>query len=505
MRVKALATSLLIALSMQAPCISVRAEDKSDDATKAALTAAQSESWRKKPPEAPDPRPFKLPKIESFKLTNGLSVQLVEDHRYPLVTMALGLKVGSANDPAKKKGVAAMTADMLTQGTKKKTSKQIADEVDFIGGALRAGADNDFTILSSSVLSRYTDRLIASFEDVLFNPTFPQAEFDLKKTNLIQELAMKRSNPDFLLEERFAKVIFGDHPYSHIAPTPESVKSITRQDLEAFHKANYLPNESALVIIGDFDSAKVRPLISKDFSEQWKPGRIAHIDASGMPTRSEQRIYLVDRPGSVQSNIKIGNIAIKRTDPDYYALTLANQILGGAANSRLFLNLREAKSYTYGAYSGVSAQREPGAFGAEASVRTEVTAPSLQEFFYELSRIRNLKVSDKELNESKKYLTGSFQLGLETQGGLAQRLLEGQLYDLPRDYLETYTDKIMAVTRDDVRNAARKHIDLGHIAIAVVGDAKTIKPELQIFGPVDVYDVSGKVSSESKTDPNPGS
>lgn len=500
MRVKALATSLLIAMSLQVPCTAVWAEGSSESGS---ATTASAEAWRKKPPEAPAPRAFHLPKIESFKLANGLSVQLVEDHRYPLVTIALGLKIGSALDPAKKRGVASLTADMLTEGTKKKTSKQIADEVDFIGGGLKAGADNDFTIVSSSVLSKYTDRLIAVFEDILFNPTFPQAEFDLKKTNLIQELAMKRSNPDFLLEERFAKVIFGDHPYSRIAPTPESVKSITRADLEAFHKANYLPNESALVIIGDFDSAKIRPLISKDFSEQWKPGHIAKTDGQGMPTRTEQRIYLVDRPGSVQSNIKMGNVGIKRTDPDYYALTLANQILGGAANSRLFLNLREAKSFTYGAYSGVAAGKEPGSFGAEASVRTEVTAPSLQEFFYELSRIRNLKVTEKELNEAKKYLTGSFQLGLETQGGLAQRLLEGQLYDLPRDYLETYTDKIMTVSADDVRNVARKHIDLGHIAITVVGDAKVIKPELQIFGPVDVYDVSGKVSSESKSE-NPG-
>jgi zinc protease len=194
MRVKALATSLLIAMSMQAPCISAWAEDSS------AATTASAEAWRKKPPEAPAPRPFHLPKIESFKLANGLSVQLVEDHRYPLVTIALGLKIGSSLDPVKKRGVASLTADMLTEGTKKKTSKQIADEVDFIGGGLKAGADNDFTIVSSSVLSKYTDRLIAVFEDILFNPTFPQAEFDLKKTNLIQELAMKRSNPDFLLE-----------------------------------------------------------------------------------------------------------------------------------------------------------------------------------------------------------------------------------------------------------------------------------------------------------------
>ncbi|MBC7998641.1 MAG: insulinase family protein [Leptolyngbya sp.] len=498
MRVKALAATALLTACMQMPFVAVSAAEESKDAQSA------SEAWRKKAPEVATPRPFKLPKIESYKLTNGLSVQLVEDHRYPFVTCALGIKVGSYSDPANLNGVAAITADMLTQGTKKRTSKEIADEVDFIGGAVKAGADSDFTIISSSALSKYTDRLLDSFQDVLFNPTFPQAEFDLKKANLIQELAMKRSNPDFLLEERFAKVVFGEHPYASISPTPESVKAIKRTDLESFHKANYLPNEAALVIVGDFDSLKLKPMIAKQFGELWKPGRITRAEGAAVPTRTEQKIYLVDRPGSVQSNIKLGNIAIKRTDPDYYALSLANQILGGAANSRLFLNLREQKSFTYGAYSGVSARHEPGSFGAEASVRTEVTAPSLQEFFYELSRLRNIKVADKEITDAKKYMTGSFQLGLETQGGFAQRLLEGQLYDLPRDYLETYTDKIMAVSADDIRNAARKHIDLGHIAITVVGDAKTIKPELQNFGTVEVYDVSGKVGVETKPSTNPG-
>jgi zinc protease len=195
--------------------------------------------------------------------------------------------------------------------------------------------------------------------------------------------------------------------------------------------------------------------------------------------------------------MRIGNVAIKKTDPDYFPMVVANHILGGAAHSRLFLNIREQKGFTYGAYSSLSASKQPGTFTAEAEVRTDVTAPSLEEFLYELDKIRNVKVTDKELKDSKAYIVGSFQLGLEVQSGLAQRLLELKLYDLPDNYLETYTNKVMAVTPDDVRRVARRLIDEDNLVIAVVGDAKKIKPELQYFAPVIVYDTDGKLSSDS--------
>ncbi len=202
----------------------------------------------------------------------------------------------------------------------------------------------------------------------------------------------------------------------------------------------------------------------------------------------------------MQSSIKLGNISIKKTDPDYFPFLVANQILGGATNSRLFLNIREQKGYTYGAYSGIGARKEPGAFAAEAEVRTDVTASSLEEFLYELDRLRKIKVSDKELAQAKSYLAGSFQLGLETQSGLATRLLERKLYVLPDNYLETYVDKIMAVTPEQIRETARKHIDLDNIVICIVGDANKIKSELQYFADVSVYDAAGKPISINKND-----
>lgn len=462
-----------------------------------------SEAWRKKPPVMPPPRPFKFPQVDAYRLPNGLTVQLVEDHRVPFITMSLGFKAGSSLEPAEMLGLAGLTASMLTEGTQSKTSKQIADEVDFIGGALNAAYDYDNSLISGSALSKYSDRLLNVLADVVLRPVFPQAELDLKKTNLIQDLIIKRSEPDFLLEERFAKVTFGNHPYSVIAPTKETVERITRQDLKDFHDRQYLPNNAYLVVVGDFDSSKLKNEIAAKFDE-WKSGSATIVKQPEVPVQRGRKIYLVDRPGSVQSSIKLGNISIKKTDPDYFPMVVANQILGGGGNARLFLNIREQKGYTYGAYSAVGARRQPGAFGAEAEVRTDVTAPALEEFLYEISRMRNLKVSDKELADAKAFLAGSFQLGLETQSGLAQRLLEEKLYDLPDNYLETYIDKLLAVSVDDVRRVARKHIDEENLVIAVVGDAKKIKPDLEYFAAVDVYDTAGKLSKESKAASNPG-
>lgn len=456
-----------------------------------------SEAWRKNPPNLPPPRDFKLPVVTKYKLPNGLDVQLLEDHRYPFVTVNLGLKTGSSVDPRGKEGLAGMTADMLTEGTTKKTSKQIADEVDFIGGGLKAYSDLDFTLVSSSALSKYTNRLFECFAEIVLDPVFPQSELDLKKTNLKQELAMKRSTPDFLLEERFNKVVFGDHPYSVVAPTPESIDKIARQDLEDFKNTHYLPNESVLIVVGDFDQAKMKGLIESKFGS-WKAGTMPATTMSKPPAQQGKKIYLVDRPGSVQSSIKLGNVAINKKDPDYFPMMVANQILGGGAQARLFVNIREQKGYTYGAYSSVGARKQPGPFAAEGEVRTEVTSPSLQEFLYELDRLRNVKATEKELKDAKSYLAGSFQLGLETQAGLAQRLLEVSLHDLPPDYLESYSNKIMAVSLDDIRKAARKHIDLNNIVITVVGDANKIKEELELFAPVELYDITGKLSQDGK-------
>ncbi len=461
------------------------------------------EAWRKSAPTVPAPRPFQLPKVESYKLENGLTVEFVEDHRFPFLSFSLGFRHGSAQEPSDLVGVAGMTADLLTEGTTSKKSKEIASAVDFIGGALGASSDYDYTLFSGSALSNYTERLMSIMSDCLLNPTFPEDELTLNKTNMIQELTLKRSDPTFLMRERFNKVVFGSHPYSIVSPSEASINRIGQKDLIAYHKQNYVPNDAVLIVIGDFSPDKMKDLIGKYFGDVWKPGHLEVASLPVPPTQTGRKIYLVDRPGSVQTTLTLGNVGVQRNDPNYFPLIVTNQILGGASNSRLFQNIREQKGYTYGAYSRLSARKDRGYFSAGADVRTEVTGPSLQEFLYELERIRNLKVTDKELNSAKNYLAGSFQLGLETQGGLAQRLLEAKLFDLPADYLETYADKVMAVNIDDVRASARRLIDTDNLVITAVGDAKKIKQDLELFAPVTVYDTQGKLSSGEASESNP--
>src|SRR5262249_47697006 len=316
----------------------------------------------------PAPRPVNLPTLTTYKLKNGLTVQLVEDHRVPFVTLYLGIKAGSSLEPADLTGLASMTSDMLTEGTKTRTSRKIADEIDLIGGGLKGASDYDYTLISASSLSKYTDKLFGLVSDVLLNPSFPEDELKLKKTNLLQELVVKRSQPDFLQEERFNKVIFGNHPYAVVAPTPESVERMSVQALKDFHAKHFVPNEAVLIVVGDFQKAAMQDLIEKSCGA-WAAAALPVVKLPQMPKQLGRRIYLVDRPGSVQAAVKVGNVAINKKDPDYFPLMVANQILGGAAHSRLFLNIREQKGYTYGAYSGFAARRDPGAFAAEAEVR----------------------------------------------------------------------------------------------------------------------------------------
>ena len=227
----------------------------------------QSETFRHSPPALPAPHPFKLMDITSYTLPNGLSVQLLPDHRVPLVTVQLGVNAGASLEPKTLLGLAGITADMITEGTSSRTSKEIANEIDFIGGALGATANHDSVIVGSSALSKYTPRLLNIFADVVLQPNFPEDELKLQKTNLIQELSIKRSEPDFLVDERFSKSTFGDHPYAVIAPTEKTVQAITKEDLQKFHNEHYLPNESYLVVVGDFDLEKIKALIDEKFGQ----------------------------------------------------------------------------------------------------------------------------------------------------------------------------------------------------------------------------------------------
>lgn len=469
-----------------------------------ASSANIDEAFRATKPALPPPKAFKLPAVKTFQLDNGLKVQFIENHKYPYVEVFLGMKTGTVDNNPDKLGIAELVARMLNDGTDTKKQKEISEEIEFIGGSFGTNADYDFTILSAGCLSNYTDRLFSLLADVLLHPSFPEDELKISKSNWIQALNMRRSDPDYLLQERFRKVVFGDHPYGALAPKPEAINSISQSDLKKFRELNYLPNDSLLLVIGDFDDKKTEALVKSSFGS-WKSGQRKKKELPAMPQQKDRHVYLIDRPDSAQSSVAIGNLGIKKKDPDYFVAKVMNQILGGSSSSRLFMNLREAKGYTYGAYSDLAFSVYPDVFSAGASVRTEVTEPAVKEFLSELDRIRDSSVTNEELDFAKKYLVGNYQLGLETQGGLAHRLLDVGLYDLDDNYLETFTDKIMAVSKEDVQRVAKRVIQSNDFVITVVGDAKKVKQGLEQFGKVETYDLNGDLVTRSNPTKEPES
>lgn len=452
----------------------------------------QTEDFRKQAPPPLPAKPLNIPKPYETTLPNGLQVVIVEDPRLPLVSYRLALRAGDVNDPQDTPGLMDMVTGLLNEGTARRSSKQIADEVARYGATLSAGANADYSTVAASSLSMYRNEILDLLADVVLNPTFPEAEVKLAQQNALQGLKQQRSQPGFLANERMSQVLFGQHPYSVISATPESIGAMTHERLLAFHRSMFVPNNAVLVVVGDIRRDDMLKRIT-DLFGKWPKGQTDARQFPAPPARNERALYIVDRPGSAQSNIVIANPAINRTSSDYFPMLLMNVVLGANASSRLFMNLREEKGYTYGAYSELDARRLAGSFRETAEVRTPVTGPSLKEFFYELGRIRDETVADKEIRDAKSYLTGVFPIQIETQEGLINRLVQIKMYDLPADYLQTYRDRINSVTAADIQRVARQYIQPEKAAIVIVGDAAAIMEQVKPFAQkIEVYDISGK-------------
>lgn len=425
-------------------------------------------------------------------LSNGLTVVIVEDSRLPLVSYRLAFRAGDAHDPSELPGLTDLLTGLLTEGTQSLTSRQIADEVGRMGATLSSGANSDYTTVAASSLATFSDKILDLIADVTRNPSFPENEVELIKQNTKESLRQQRAQPSFLATEMVSRVVFGEHPYSVIAPTLESLDATTRERIVEFHRSKFLPNNAVFVIAGDVRSENMLKRIESLFGD-WKPGELPTDNFPSPPTRNARSAYLVDRPGSAQSNIVIANSGITRTSPDYFPMLLMHTVLGANASSRLFMNLREEKGYTYGAYSSLDARRTAGTLRVSAEVRTPVTGDSLKEFFYELNRICNQPVSDREVTDAKSYLTGVFPLRLETQEGLIDQLVQIKMFGLPDDYLETYRQQIQEVTTKQIQDVAVKYVRPEEAAIVIVGDGAEVLEQLQLYtNEVEIYNTSGK-------------
>ena len=444
---------------------------------------------------APAPLPsseIRIPTPYQTRLANGLTLVIVEDKRLPLVSYRLAFRTGDAHDPLELPGLTDMMAGLLTEGTTSRTSLQIAEEVERLGATLHAGAGSDFTTLSASALSVFGDKILELMSDVTLHPSFPENEVELTKQNTKESLKQQRAQPSFLANEMVSRVMFGDHPYSRIAPTPESIDATTRERLIEFHRSVFVPNSAVFLVVGDVERSLIEKNIENLFGG-WQHSEAILDQFPAPPDRTSRAAYVIDRPGSAQSNIVITNKGINRTSPDYFPLLLMHTVLGATASSRLFMNLREEKGYTYGAYSNLDTRRTAGTFRVTAEVRTPVTGDSLKEFFYELERIRNEPVTEKEISDAKSYLTGVFPIRLETQEGLIDQLVQIKMLGLRDDYLQIYREHVQAVTIDQIQRVAQKYVKPEEAAVVIVGDGAEVIEQLKPYcDEIEFFNTAGK-------------
>lgn len=442
-------------------------------------------------PPAPAPlKPVQFPPFREVLLPSGLRVVVVEHHEQPVVSASLSFRAGSTFDPAKKEGVAAFTAELLTKGTPTRSAEQIAAAIEGVGGSLGATADRDFFTVSTSVLSDHVELAFELLGDAVRRATFPAEELDLARTRMLSALQLELAEPDALAARFFARELYGPHPYGRATST-ESYGAITRDDVARFAARRLRPSGALLVVAGDVTLARVRQLVTRHFTG-WQGAPPAPTPAAAPPVRRATDILLVHRPGSAQANIVVGNTTFAPTDTGYYAARLALHVLGGGADSRLFLLLREQKGWTYGSYAGLQRYRGLGHWEGTAETRTDVADSALAELLAQVDRIRTQAVPDSELGNAKGYLVGSFPLSIETPDQIASQVARVKLLGLGADYLQLFRERLSAVTPRRARAAAQRVIRRNALSIVVVGDGAALHDRLKAIAPVRLVDSDGK-------------
>jgi zinc protease len=433
-------------------------------------------------------RPVIWPSRTHKTLSNGMEIVLVESHVIPKFTGQLFFRSGDA--VADVAGIADITAAVMRTGTTARTSRQIEEDLRRTGSDLSSGAGADTSAISFAGLVNFSNELLALVSELAQQASFPEDEFERERRQMLEGLKIERATPGFLAGERLRKVLFGNHPYGTVSPTEAQVERYAVAQLKEFYRRHYRPGNALLVLAGDFQPEDMLAQIEKIFGS-WAPGAAQEAPNPALLEITGRRVHLVHLPGSVQTQVAVGNRAITRKHPDWLRLALANSIYGGAFNSRLVMNIREEKGYTYSPRSSVHPLRQHGYFSIHAAVRNDVVAATLKEIFYEIDRMRAEAVGEVELADARNYMTGVFSLGLATQGGLAGQLATATLEHLPEDYLETYRERILALTGADVLDSAKKYFDSPNAQIVVVGDRAEIEAQAATFGPMDVYDAQG--------------
>jgi zinc protease len=443
------------------------------------------------PVTGPAPR-VDLPDPVRSRLANGMNVLYVRQAELPVVAATLVVRgAGSADEPAALPGLASFTASMLDEGAGGMSSLELADALDLLGATLTTSAGTDAAQANLYVLAGNFPRALTLMSSILTRPDFPDNEIERLRTERITALIRARDEAPSIANTAFSSLVYGDdHPYGR-SPTQTSTRSLTRAAVASHHASAYRPENATLVLVGDVDPATMQPLVEAAFGAWRSSGTAAPPHAVSAPAVRGTTVYLIDRPGSAQSEIRIGHPGVSRDHPDFHALTVMNTMLGGSFTSRLNTNLRETHGWTYGAGSGFSMLRGAGPFSARAGVQTMATDSSLVEFFRELNRIRDEPVGDDELQKARNYVALRLPDQLETTWSVAGQLAALETYGLDASFFDDYVERVMAVTAADVMRVAREHVRPGNAVVVVVGDRARIEEAVRgaSVGPVEIRTV----------------
>jgi zinc protease len=442
--------------------------------------AAQS-AFPSTPPKPGPPRDFRVPEPKRFTLDNGLQVALVQWGNMPKVRVTLDVRTGNVFEKKDEVWLADLTGDLMREGTSTRSSAQISEQVARMGGSVNVNVGLDTATIGGDVLSEFGAQMVDLVADIARNPKFPESELPRLKANLSRSLAVALSQPQQVALEKFRAVLYGDHPYGRVFPTEEMIKGYTLDQVRAFYQSTFNATRSRLYVVGRFDAAAVEDAVKKAFSG-WPKGTPAAPDPP--KPKSERAIYLIDRPGAVQSTLLIGLPVVDPTSDDFIPMTVMDALLGGAFASRITKNIREDKGYTYSPYSELSTRFRDTYWAENADVTTNVTGPSIKEIFGEIDRLQADPPSAQELTGIQNYLAGTYILQNSSRGGITGQLEYIDLHGLPASYANEYVKKVYAVTPQQISEVARKYLQDDRATIVVVGDRKVVEEQLKPFGKI---------------------
>jgi zinc protease len=442
--------------------------------------------WPAEMPPRPLPaREATFPPYQVRTLRNGLQVIAVLHHEQPAVSVRLLVRAGSVQDPPGKTGVASLAASLLDQGAAGKSAQEIADHIDFIGGALATGSGSDLSFVNVVVMKDSFDVGMNLLVDVARSPAFAAEEIDRQKQQISSSLQVNGNDPDYVASVLLERLVYGFHPYGlPNSGTPETLSGITRADLQEFHRRYFVPNNMILAIVGDVTSDEAFAAAERAFGG-WPAAEVPPVKVVDPPPPT-RRVVVIDKPDAVQTEIRIGQLAIPRKHDDYMAFDLAAKILGGEGANRLHRVLRSERGLTYGAQADTQARKQGGHLVAETDTRTETTGEALRLMVDEFSRLQRDRVSQAELSDAQAYLAGSFPLTIETPGDIAAQVLNVVFYELPVEEIGTFRERVQAVRPDDIQRVARQYVRPDRLSIVLVGNAAAFVPQLQRVGFTDL-------------------